>query len=355
MDEFVKTKDKVLKDIQEPQHNTNESESLTFDFPPHSPAVKNFPHLSDSSAHNSATSVHTFRCHNYHRRLPQSCSNHFNFGLYIFQNTARPHTPLHFTRISVHPMAPHAEEPQPDTGIDLIQHDGAVYGDWRDDFHRNGCAIVKAVVTPERAAYYKQKQIEWLQSFGLGFDPNDESTWTQDHLPVSFKGGMYFAYASTHEKFVWEARTEPKVIEVFSKLWGTDELLSSFDGMNITLPRQKDLQWSPWPHCDQSPHRKGMQCVQGLLNYQPNGPEDGGLILMKGSSKLYDEFFRETREQDDHEDKPPEEMDFKDLFIFKEEDVKWFKDRGCVLEKINLEPGDLVCVILITNNSLAQD
>jgi hypothetical protein len=239
-------------------------------------------------------------------------------------------------------MAPHAEEPQPDTGVDLIQHDGAEYGDWRDDFHRDGCAIVKGVVTPERAAYYKQKQIEWLQSFGLGFDPSDESTWTQDHLPVSFKGGMYFSYASSHEKFVWEARTEPKVIEVFSKLWGTDELLSSFDGMNITLPRQKDLQWSPWPHCDQSPHRKGMQCVQGLLNYQPNGPEDGGLILMKGSSKLFDEFFRETREQDDHEDKPPEEMDFKDLFIFKEEDVKWFKDRGCELEKINLEPGDMV-------------
>lgn len=239
-------------------------------------------------------------------------------------------------------MAPHAESPAPDSGVDLIQHDGSLYGDWRDDFHRNGCAIVKGVITPERAEYYKKKQIEWLQSFGLGFDPNDESTWTQDHLPVSFKGGMYFAYSSTHEKFVWEARTEPKVIETFSKLWGTDELICSFDGMNITLPRQKDLKWSPWPHTDQSPHRKGMQCVQGLLNYQPNGPKDGGLILMKGSSKLFDEFFRENREQDDHEDKPPEEEDFKDLFIFKEDDVKWFEERGCTLEKICLEPGDLV-------------
>jgi hypothetical protein len=116
---------------------------------------------------------------------------------------------------------------------------------------------------------------------------------------------------------------EPKVMDIFSKLWGTDELLCSFDGMNITLPRQKDLTWSPWPHCDQSPHRKGMQCVQGLLNYQPNGPKDGGLILMKGSSKLFDQFFAETREQDDHVDKPPEEQ-------------------GCTLEKLNLDPGDLV-------------
>ncbi|EAT76527.2 hypothetical protein SNOG_16155 [Parastagonospora nodorum SN15] len=153
---------------------------------------------------------------------------------------------------------------------------------------------------------------------------------------------MYFAYSSTHEKFVWEARTEPKVVDVFTKLWGTDELLCSFDGMNITLPRQKDLTWSPWPHCDQNENRKGMQCVQGLLNYQPNGPKDGGLILMKGSAKLFDEFFAEKREQDEHEDKPPPEEEMRDLFIFKEEDVKWFQDRGCVLQKINMEPGDLV-------------
>jgi hypothetical protein len=139
-----------------------------------------------------------------------------------------------------------------------------------------------------------------------------------------------------------EARTEPKILETFSQLWGTDELLCSFDGMNITLPRQKDLTWSPWPHCDQSPDRKGMQCVQGLLNYQPNGPNDGGLILMKGSSKLFDEFFREKKEQAEHEDKPPEEEKFGDLFIFKEEDVKWFEDHGCTLEKLCLEPGDFV-------------
>jgi len=135
-------------------------------------------------------------------------------------------------------MAPHAEEPKPDSGVDLIQHDGTKqYGDWRDEFHKTGVAVVKGVVTPERAAYYRQKQVEWLQSFGLGFDPNDESTWTQDHLPVAFKGGMYFGYASNHEKYVWEARTEPKVVEVFEKLWETNELIVSFDGQNVSVTK----------------------------------------------------------------------------------------------------------------------
>jgi len=201
---------------------------------------------------------------------------------------------------------------------------------------------VKGVITPERAEYYKAKQIEWLQSFGLGFDPNDESTWTSEHLPVAFKGGMYFSYASSHEKFVWESRTEPGVLDVFSKLWDTDELLCSFDGMNVSMPNRKDLEWSPWPHCDQNPSRKGMQCVQGLLNYQPNGPKDGGLIVMKGSSKLFDQFFQETRVEAEHPDKPPPELEFKDLFLFNEKDVQWFKDHGCELIKLNLDPGDLV-------------
>lgn len=240
-------------------------------------------------------------------------------------------------------MAPHAEEPRPDTGVDLIQHNQTKsYGDWRDDFHRDGCCVIKGVVSPERAEYYKAKQIEWLQNFGLGFDPNDKSTWTKDHLPVSFKGGMYFGYGSNHEKFVWEARTEPKVLDVFTKLWETDELLTSFDGMNITLPRQKDITWSPWPHCDQSQLRKGMQCVQGLVNYQPNGPNDGGLVLMKGSSKLFDEFFKEERTGAQSVDAPPPEMKFIDHFRFSEEHVKWFEDRGCKIEKINMEAGDMV-------------
>ncbi|BAE58920.1 hypothetical protein F9C07_2281598 [Aspergillus flavus] len=225
---------------------------------------------------------------------------------------------------------------------DLVDFSGRTYGDWRDEFHRNGCVVLKNVISPERAKYYADKQIEWLKNFELGFDENDESTWTAEHLPVSFKGGMYFAYGSTHEKSVWEARTEPAIIEIFEKLWETKELLCSFDGINISLPRRKDLNWSPWPHCDQNPNRKGMQAVQGLINFAPNGPKDGGLMLMKGSAKLFDEFFAQKRDQYDHEDAPPPELKYMDLFLFHEKDVKWFEERGCELIKVNLEPGDFV-------------
>lgn len=42
------------------------------------------------------------------------------------------------------------------------------------------------------------------------------------------------------------------------------------------------------------------------------------------------------------EDKPPPELEFLDLFLFNQKDVKWFEERGCELVKISMEPGDFV-------------
>ncbi|KAJ5370513.1 uncharacterized protein N7496_006605 [Penicillium cataractarum] len=223
-----------------------------------------------------------------------------------------------------------------ETHSDLLVHDGKPHGNWRDDFFKNGYAIIKGVISKDRAEYYRQQQFKWLKSFGLGFDENDEATWDNDHLPVAFKGGMYLAYSAAHEKFMWEGRLEPAVQKVFADIWGTDELLVSFDGFNMTPPRLRGTDWKPWPHCDQHPLRRGLQCVQGLMNFAPNGPKDGGLLLMEGSSQLYDTFFKENRQQEGDADRP------KDLFIFTQEDVKWFEARGCKLIKVCLEPGDFV-------------
>jgi ectoine hydroxylase-related dioxygenase (phytanoyl-CoA dioxygenase family) len=85
-----------------------------------------------------------------------------------------------------------------------------------------------------------------------------------------------------------------------------------------------------------------MQAVQGLLNFAPNGPKDGGLMLMKGSANLFDEFFSQKREAGDHEDAPPPELKYMDLFLFNPGDLKWFEDRGCEMIKVNMEPGDFV-------------
>ncbi|KAK7905431.1 hypothetical protein LTR67_000153 [Exophiala xenobiotica] len=209
--------------------------------------------------------------------------------------------------------------------------------DWRDDLFKHGFVVVKDVMGPERAAYYVDRMFQWLETFPYGFDQNDRSTWNPEHLPRHMKGGMYHAYGAPHEDFVWEARSEPGVIDAFAKLWGTDELLVSFDGINFTLPTPTPAPSQPWPHIDQSPKRKGLVCAQGIINFAPNGPEDGGLVVLRGSHNLTEEFFQKHPETSGKRTWGTE-----DYWSFSTEEVDWFKEAGCEVVKVCADPGDLI-------------
>lgn len=80
------------------------------------------------------------------------------------------------------------------------------YGDWRDDFFRDGFVVLKGVVPKERATQYQSEALSWLEGFKTGFDRNDKSTWKKENLPQSWKGGMYLHFAAAHEKYVWDVR-----------------------------------------------------------------------------------------------------------------------------------------------------
>jgi hypothetical protein len=81
--------------------------------------------------------------------------------------------------------------------------DKPVFGDWRDELVTKGYAVVKAVPR-EKALEYREECFKWLESFPLGFDRNDVSTWKNEHLPVHVKGGMFHGYGYCHEKHVSE-------------------------------------------------------------------------------------------------------------------------------------------------------
>jgi hypothetical protein len=80
------------------------------------------------------------------------------------------------------------------------------YGDWRDDFFKDGYVIIKGVLPKDRARQYQIEALTWLESFGIGFDRNDKTTWKKENVPQSFKGGMYLHFSAAHEKYVWDVR-----------------------------------------------------------------------------------------------------------------------------------------------------
>jgi len=206
-----------------------------------------------------------------------------------------------------------------------------------------GYTVVKNVISAEKAAGYVDRMYNWLEGFGNGFKKDDRSTWRVDKLPYFSKGGLYNRHCAGQEQVAWDIRSEPALIEVFAKIWNTEELLCSVDGMNISLPLPaEDLEGdrgSAWPHVDQSPNRRFKHCVQGIMNLAENGPNDGGLMVLEGSLPLYNEYF-ETHEK---EFMPKEGWTWRDSYHFAAEgQLQWFYDRGCTWKKVEAGPGDVI-------------
>ncbi|KAJ5182187.1 hypothetical protein N7449_012334 [Penicillium cf. viridicatum] len=190
---------------------------------------------------------------------------------------------------------------------DLLR--SANHGDFRDDLTKDGFAVIKGVIPPERVMQYREKTKEWLLSFGTELDFEDNKTWIERNLPVQNK------------------------IRTFAR---TDELLVSFDSLNVTFPnRADDPTRKPWEHVDQSPLRRGLHCVQGIICLSPSGPEDGGLVVWPGSHAHNDEFFNSHPDKDSW-------LPLKDIYFFPTEQLDWFRARGVGPHKVCAEPGDLI-------------
>lgn len=227
-----------------------------------------------------------------------------------------------------------------DSKADLINQAGKfiesqTYDDWRQDFLDNGFAIVKSVIPRERAIKYQQDMFDYLKALRPNLDVNDSSTWIKENLPVHSPRNLYYYYSASHEKFLWDIRTEQGVIDAFAKLWNTDELLVSFDAFNVTFPNRTDKpRLDGWQHVDQSPFKKNLSCAQGIVNLSNCQENDGGLVVYKGTHKLLQTFFETQTDSKD--------WTTIDSYPLTNDQLQWFLDQGCEKIKINAEPGDLI-------------
>lgn len=64
---------------------------------------------------------------------------------------------------------------------------------------------------------------------------------------------------------------------MFELLLGTNELLTSFDAINVLAPHN-EAPPAGWLHVDQTPLRAHLACLQGLVNLVPVRAETSGEI-----------------------------------------------------------------------------
>ncbi|KAL2785527.1 hypothetical protein BJX66DRAFT_343035 [Aspergillus keveii] len=225
----------------------------------------------------------------------------------------------------------------PPKGRMILDGSPTNYGDFRDALNRDGYAVVKGAIPIERAKNYANEFYTYLEDFDLGYKRDDPSTVKRANLPVINEKGMILAYGVTHEKWVWDIRSEPGVIDAFAKVYDDEDLIVSFDVVNVQFANREDMpENKPWPHQDQDPSKPGFRCLQGLVNLNPAGPNDGGLIVCPGGHRLSAQFHAEMADEPRIPAWTPE------WFGYTENGMKWLADHGLEWVKVCCEPGDLI-------------
>ena len=91
-------------------------------------------------------------------------------------------------------------------------------------------------------------------------------------------------------QFVWDIRQNEKVIDVFKTIWGTDDLLCSFDGASFHFPPElTNRGWfrKLWYHTDQSYLTPDFKCIQSWVTAYDVNTGDATLSFMDKSHKFH--------------------------------------------------------------------
>ena len=160
----------------------------------------------------------------------------------------------------------------------------------RADLAQTGFAAVRVLTAESDLDALRSGVFDYLeQSTGGVFDRNDRATWKKEVMPPNGRG-VHHRYGAGHHPVAWRARTHPSVLKAFEIIWGTEELVCSFDGIGFMRPpevvRALGEQREPaglWPHVDHDEGGEPVELVQGFLNLYDSGPDDGGLVQWLGS------------------------------------------------------------------------
>jgi len=102
--------------------------------------------------------------------------------------------------------------------------------------------------------------------------------------------GIYKFHEVGHQEHAWYLRTNPKIINIYKKLWNTNELVVSFDG-SCYIPKELNKKDSIWTHTDQCSNSDGLKCYQGFISLTNN--KERTLVVYKGSHKLHKQYFKD--------------------------------------------------------------
>ncbi|XP_046579614.1 uncharacterized protein LOC124287169 [Haliotis rubra] len=148
------------------------------------------------------------------------------------------------------------------------------------ELESKGYTVVKDVMSPDDCDRYINIYRQWLAQFN-------------DSWPIS-SNSLIQRYQIGHMEPSWGSRLKAK--KVFEQIWGTDQLLTSFDAVAIGRPPEDGeetfaVPGKHWLHCDQGVERVGLHAYQGAVYLEAADEDDWTFEVLEGSHVLHSDFF----------------------------------------------------------------
>lgn len=155
-----------------------------------------------------------------------------------------------------------------------------------EKLEKDGFCVIENVMSPEKCTDIRNGIHEYMKKVGVDF--NDP---TLKKIDYPNQQGIIQHLGLGQCQSIWDAREDENVAFVFEKLYGTNDLIVSFDGACVQPAWMRDTVRRM--HTDQTHKRLGLLCIQGYVNLTPALDEGTGtLMVIPGGHLKHTEFAR---------------------------------------------------------------
>lgn len=165
--------------------------------------------------------------------------------------------------------------------------------DIKEKLVEDGYVVIPDVLTSDEVSSAYKMFMDWKKTI----KNHDEM-----HRTIN-PHNIYKYHEVGHQKHAWFIRTRPAVINIFKKLWDTDEVVVSFDGC-CYIDKNEKRKDKFWCHSDQSPCKDGLRCYQGLVSLTSN--KEKTFVIWEGTHKEHQNIFKDKSKISDWQKVPPE-------------------------------------------------
>ena len=211
----------------------------------------------------------------------------------------------------------------------------------KDTLDKYGVAIIPKILNQTEINNFRDGCWKYLEHITQEWDKPikkiDQSSWRNLRELFPIHSMLVQHWGVGQAQFNWDIRQNPKVADVFSKIWNVNqnELLTSFDGASFHFPPEiTNLGWykgNDWFHSDQSYTRNNFECVQSWLTAFDVNEGDATLAFLEKSHLYHSDFAKDKNKTDK-----------KDWYKLTEDEIKYYTDKGCSINYIKCPAGSMV-------------